>query len=130
MSVTVTGVPELLQRFATLSARSQKGVMRAALRSAARPVVNKAKQIVPVRTGALKRGIQQRVSVTSRVAEASIGYDRKQFYGRFIELGTSKMSAKPFLRPALDGSQNEIESAFLNAWSNAVEQKSAGDEGE
>ena len=30
------------------------------------------------------------------------------FYGRFIELGTSKMTAKPFLRPALESSQDEV----------------------
>jgi len=30
------------------------------------------------------------------------------FYGRFIELGTSKMIARPFLRPALDKSVDGV----------------------
>ena len=37
---------------------------------------------------------------------------RKAFYGRFVERGTSKMAAKPFIRPAYDAKRGEaIEAA-------------------
>jgi HK97 gp10 family phage protein len=35
---------------------------------------------------------------------------RKVYYARFVEFGTVKMSAKPFLRPALNSSKAEIRS--------------------
>jgi len=130
MTVTIQNLPALQRDFANLTAKMQRGVLRDALRAAARPVVASAKSKVPVRTGKLQRGIQQRVSVKSGSAEAIIGFDRKQFYGRFIELGTSKMSAKPFLRPALDESQNQIEQAFAAAVERGINRKAAQNQGD
>lgn len=125
MTVQVQNLPALQRDFSNLTAKMQRGVLRDALRAAARPVVASAKTKVPVRTGALKKGISQRVSVKGSKAEAIIGFRRKDFYGRFIELGTSKMSAKPFLRPALDESQQKIEEAFAQAINRGIERKTA-----
>jgi HK97 gp10 family phage protein len=36
------------------------------------------------------------------------------FYARFVEYGTVKMSAKPFMRPALNGSKSEIKGIVEN----------------
>jgi HK97 gp10 family phage protein len=38
--------------------------------------------------------------------------DGPAFYGKFIEMGTSKMPARPFLRPALEGKRGEAIAAF------------------
>lgn len=123
MAVLIQNLPALRRDFAQLTERMQRGVLRDAMRSAARPVVASAKAKVPVRTGALKRSISHRVSVKRSSAEATIGFDRKIFYGRFIELGTSKMSAKPFLRPALDESEQKIADAFVAAINRGIERK-------
>ena len=125
MAITVHNLPALQRDFANLTSKMQRGVLRDALRAAARPVVASAKSKVPVRTGKLQRGIQQRVHVGAGSADALIGFDRKQFYGRFIELGTSKMSARPFLRPALDESQSKIEQAFIAAIERGINRKTA-----
>lgn len=125
MTVTVHNLQALQRDFSQLTAKMQRGVLRDALRSAARPVVASAKSKVPVRTGALKKGIAQRVSVKTSSAEAIIGFRAKDFYGRFIELGTSKMTARPFLRPALDESQQKIEQAFIAAINRGIERKTA-----
>lgn len=114
------GVPEVLRAFSALSNQAQRVVVRDSLRSAARVVVAKAKQRVPVDTGLLKRSITQNVSVGSGKAEALVGYRKKAFYGGFVELGTSKMRAQPFLRPALDESHTEIEAAFVDALNRTV----------
>lgn len=131
--ITVQNLPALQRDFSNLTDKMKRGVLRDALRSAARPVVASAKSKVPVKSGALKRGIAQRVSVRTNAAEALIGFDRKTFYGRFIELGTSKMSAKPFLRPALDESQQKILEAFYSAINRGIDRKTAilsgGDDG-
>lgn len=54
-----------------------------------------AKQIVPVLTGALRDSLEIRVSGDS----VFIGSDLN--YSTYVELGTSKMTAKPYLIPAL-----------------------------
>lgn len=38
----------------------------------------------------------------SEQAAVLIGPERRFFYGYFLEFGTSKMSARPFMRPAVD----------------------------
>lgn len=132
MAILVQNLPALQRDFSQLTGRMQRGVLRDALRSAARPVVASAKSKVRVRTGALKRGISQRVSVKPGTAEAIIGFRRDEFYGRFVELGTSKMPAYPFLRPALDESQEKILEAFISAVNRGIERKTAalgGDDG-
>lgn len=126
MTIKIENLTALQRDFSNLTSKMQRAVLRDALRSAARPVVASAKSKVPTRTGALKRGIAQRVSVkASGKAEAIIGFDRKQFYGRFVELGTSKMAARPFLRPALDESQQKIEQAFVEAINRGINSKTA-----
>ena len=39
---------------------------------------------------------------------------RAVYYARFVEFGTVKMSARPFLRPALNGTRGEIMSIMEN----------------
>jgi HK97 gp10 family phage protein len=40
--------------------------------------------------------------------------NREAFYSRFVEYGTVKMKAKPFLRPALNSSKAEIKNILEN----------------
>lgn len=42
------------------------------------------------------------------------------FYGKFIEFGTSKMKARPFLRPAFDANVAKIKKLFINLYQKAV----------
>ena len=114
------GVPEVLRAFHALSNNAQRAVIRDSLRSAARVVVAKAKQRVPVKTGLLRRSITQTVSVGGGKAEALVGYRKKAFYGGWVELGNSRMGAQPFLRPALDESHTEIEAAFIAALNRTI----------
>lgn len=125
MSYRVENIGDIQRKFAALKARTQRAVVRDSLRSAARVVVAKAKTKVPVDTGALQRSITQTVTVQDRDRSfALVGYRKKQFYGAFVELGTSKMAAKPFLRPALDESGPEIEKAFVEALQRTIEARS------
>lgn len=61
-------------------------------------VQNKARDLAPRgKTGYLKSSIQARFK-----GNYSWGVDVDADYGVFVEYGTSKMEAKPFLRPAID----------------------------
>lgn len=51
-------------------------------------------------TGRLRASISREVGKVGTVLVARVGTDVA--YGRYLELGTSRMAARPFLRPALD----------------------------
>jgi HK97 gp10 family phage protein len=78
-------------------------------------IENVAKDIVPVRTGNLRRSIHTVAFADGEVVgtsgEVPQGYDTDGIgcivgtntgYGIYVELGTVKMSPRPYLTPALD----------------------------
>lgn len=81
-------------------------LIKAKLSIAALMVERTAKQTCPVRTGTLKR------SITHKVEKRSAAIGSNVEYAPFLELGTSKMSPRPFLRPALEANRNKIEQLF------------------
>jgi len=61
------------------------------------------------KSGLMKGDIAHEVEVRGNTIEGRIGVKRgKAFYAIFIEKGTSKMRARPFLRPAVFGNAAEI----------------------
>ena len=76
--------------------------------TAALMVERTAKQTVPVLTGALKRSITHQPEVPKREVKVGSNLD----YAKYVELGTSKMSARPYLRPALEANMAAIRRLF------------------
>lgn len=74
-----------------------------------------AKRLVPVKSGNLKSKLQIAAEKKKR---KTISYHRikapKVKYMFYVEVGTSKMSGKPFLRPAVDDNQSEINNAVVD----------------
>jgi HK97 gp10 family phage protein len=65
--------------------------------------------------GALKKSIRVvRLHGDPRLNIRIYAGSHKVFYARFVEMGTSKMAARPFLRPALNGSRGEARQILLN----------------
>lgn len=56
----------------------------------------------------------------NRKAASRVGFGRSAFYGVFVELGTRKMKARPFLRPATDENHRSIAKAVNAAISRAL----------
>lgn len=54
--------------------------------------------------GQLRDSVTMTVSAAPDHALAAIGPGPEGFYGRFLEFGTVRMAARPFMRPAFDGS--------------------------
>lgn len=76
-----------------------------------------ARNRIPFQTGAARDSLQMFVdSTTNTVTIGSDGGIRpkgnKQIYLRYLELGTSKMTAKPFLFPALTQAIDEFKARF------------------
>lgn len=58
----------------------------------------KAMRLVPVDTGALKRSILLQIVDDGLAAKMTVG----MHYGPYVEYGTRKMNAQPFVRPAFN----------------------------
>ncbi len=65
---------------------------------------------VPVQTGALQQSIQKSVESTRHGARGRIWTNIP--YGKFVEFGTSRMQARPFMRPAIVLTREAIKAMF------------------
>lgn len=133
IKVTVSGIPELKRALRGLSADMRRKVIRSALRKGAAVIQERAKALAPVlskpapfrRPGTVRKRITVRASKFARQAgnvgvfinvrpirgsaqvrrygRASAHNPNDPFYWRFLEFGTKKMAARPFLAPAAVG---------------------------
>jgi len=115
----------------------QEKVVVGATRAAAKVVADEAKRRVPVDSGLLKKSIgvakakkkdtpkdsvrfyivpKTKVSITQsqiiRGKKHKIRVKGKSFHGHFVEFGTKKMKAKPYLWPAAEASKTKAVKAF------------------
>lgn len=110
--IELKGVDEIIDKLQRIGANVGR-LENQALKNAAEPVLDAAKANVPVRTGKLKKGLKiSKVKVKSGVKFIQVGVDRGDdpgaFYGHFVEFGTSKMPAHPFLQPAFEKNKDVI----------------------
>lgn len=61
-------------------------------------VAQRARSLASVRTGRLKRAILS----LSNGLRGRVGFSEKVPYWKFVEYGTVKMSARPFIRPSVE----------------------------
>ena len=131
---SVDGLAEMDRFLATLPDELQRRMLVSSLRAATKPIIAQAQQNIRQQfggsaryTGVLeagvvaakqrKTGLAARVNIKTRKPRGSKTndvingvrkpYGRDPFYGRFLEFGTSKMNAKPWLRPAAMAKQAE-----------------------
>jgi len=102
----VEGLADLEKKLVALGDVVGVKVLRGALMDAATPIVKAAKEKVPVIEGILQKSIRKRGFVRktgASVVDVYVGPMKpKGWRGHFIEFGTSRSRAKPFLRPAFD----------------------------
>ncbi|KNF07008.1 phage protein, HK97 gp10 family [Gottschalkia purinilytica] len=105
------GMDELLRKLEDMGNVGSR-IENQALKKAAEPILQEAKSNVKVRTGKLKEGLKigsVKSKNGNKYVEIGITKDdtSKIFYGKFLEWGTSKMKARPFLGPAFESKKNE-----------------------
>lgn len=121
----ITGEKELLKFLKVLPEQLQRRVTRQALMASAKPIIKRAKANLSKhkRTGTLKKSVKavsagskifggvgsgKEVTVLVGAIKANgVDFSRDGFYGRFLENGTSKQPARPWMRPALDSGRAE-----------------------
>lgn len=120
-SVQIEGAEELEAKLKAMGAEINTGaVLEEAMMDGAEIVRGAVQSSAPVRSGQLSGSIE--VSKQGREKHSvRIGPTGAGFYGRFLEYGTSKMSARPFVRPAFDGVRVQAEAAISEAIWRAVQ---------
>lgn len=119
----IEGMAALEKALQGLKEQASGRVLRSATMAAAMPIVRAARANIPkgrkghktykgryVAPGFSSRSIKRksRLSRDKSRVEVSIGVKREAYYAvAFVELGTRKMRKQPWLRPAMEGSQNE-----------------------
>src|SRR5574344_1101459 len=109
----------LLKALSAFPKNIQNNVMNGAIRAGANVIRDEARLRAPKKTKELAKSI---VSIKRRAKRNQVkfsvtpakGKNKAGWRAHFIEFGTSKMSAKPFLRPAFESSENKSLDAAKN----------------
>ena len=101
-----------------VNAKVTPGV-EASLNAVGQLIVATAKAIVPVRTGFLQSRITYVVNHVGTTMVCTVFVDDVP-YAAFIEFGTWKMSAQPYIRPAVDEARSAIKELFRSSISLGV----------
>ncbi|MNJ18162.1 hypothetical protein D3C77_124570 [compost metagenome] len=147
-SLTVVGLGDLQADFERLARSVGNKVVRDAVIAGARVARDKTRQATPIKTGKLKKNIEAtRVKQGETPGAATAGVRVKKlagktskarkrpgkkgqstttdyeapFYWRFLEYGTSKMPAAPFIRPTWDANLAEIEKATADKLAEGID---------
>lgn len=151
--VHVQGLKELNDALKQLPERIAKNALRAGVYAGAKVIRDEAKMKAPRYTGpvsqghpppgTLKRSIimkhipeqsglyRQTFYVTVRSGKQYRNQGKKgnlsqdAYYWRWVEFGTAKMSAKPFLRPAFEGQKTGALDAIKNKLAARIEEEAA-----
>lgn len=110
MGIEIDGVDALLRKLGELEDKGKR-VEHAALRGAGDVVKEAIAQEAPVRTGALKRSIvRSNVKTKEGIKLVEVGPDTKSdrgYIARFLEYGTVKMKADPFMSRGYERSKRK-----------------------
>lgn len=136
IDISILGVPELQKKLAALPWALQRKIMRKALRLAGKPVLATAKAMVPVDTGALKKGLKLRaikrnsrgiigVRVTTPSREA-LGLEKDEaYYPAVLEFGIQGKPAHPYMRPAIETNRSKSLDIIKTEVAKGLEQEAA-----
>lgn len=123
--MNLTGFKELADALRELGPRVAKNTLRRAVAAGATVVRTDARSKAPVDTGEMRKDIMVkrerdtkgeasakysvfvRSGKKSRLAGKGRNVQKNSFYWRFLEFGTSKMSARPFMRPAFESKKED-----------------------
>jgi len=119
MDFELKGLDSMIRLFDEAE-RSLLDELDAAVDSGAKLVWDSAVTLVPVRTGNLKSTI---TIVKEKELERIVRAGGSQApYAPFVEFGTPRMAARPFIRPAVEARRAEIMALIHGSWTRAFGQ--------
>lgn len=137
--VTISGLSELLGVMRGLSPAIEQKCLKIAVAAGAQVVRKAAQDLVVRKTGlvarAIRIGFNKKESTPGRVIyhvfvsrKVKIKKGKRTldaFYWRFLEFGTVKMAAKPFMRPAFDTTSREAAEVIKGKLAERIEIEAA-----
>ncbi len=102
--IRVVGIPQAIASLKKYQIKKKKDIKRE-LRRGAFQVADLAKDSVPVDTGRLRGSI---TIDDSDLVRLQMRVGTNVLYGKWVEFGTRKMAARPFLFPAFFSKEGEI----------------------
>lgn len=137
MSANIVGLAQLGRQLLALKASMQGKFLRASVKQGIQPALERARSLIPVgvdahrtykgrkvQPGFAKKSIRAVVTVARDKASASaiLGVKSEAFYAtQFVELGTSKTAARPWLRPAFRGTKQQQESGIAETLKKSIQ---------
>lgn len=127
-AVIITGVEEIDRKLSRFEQSVQKKAIRKATREASKVILEEAKTLVPVDTGALRKSLRVRSLKRSRVkqghqVQTGEGFFKGEtFYGGFVEYGTKRMAAREYLRRAMNSKEAETIQKFRTELGVAIDE--------
>jgi HK97 gp10 family phage protein len=115
MEVEIRGVEQLTRRLSRLSGALRGDAIGRSLLAGAYILEGYAKAQAPVDTGFLRSSIQSE-RLDDDTARVFVGAE----YGAYLEYGTSRMAARPYMRPAADQHLGEIGQAVADTLGNEL----------
>lgn len=135
MEVKLEGLETLLEELETFPGKVERKYLRQALFDSAKPMEDKVKALAPVYSpsegeansehlkkyppGTLRNSVRL-VARNARKGYVRVSLGVGPYYAKFIEYGTLKYSAKPFLRPSYDTEKNGILEKIKSGLSNFI----------
>jgi HK97 gp10 family phage protein len=110
MRVTIEGGDELARKLHKLPGHLRGKYLQDALEEGGKRVVAEASARAPRRPGSgyLATHITSEIVRKGPRAELDVGPERGAWYAHFVELGTRRSRARPFLRPALRARKGDV----------------------
>lgn len=133
ITIQVEGLKELNAALQALPEELRAGPLRRAVSAAAQVVQEQAWVNAPIDEGTLRRAIyrardKENSSAVQETYIVGVRYGRRYrrrrmdaWYWRFLEFGTSRMPADPFLRPAFDATHDRQIEALRARLARAIE---------
>lgn len=112
MTFEFSELTKLVHQIETVDQRVPRAV-RDVIKGAGEKVRDLAKDAAPKATGYLADTIESTMTGNGESSRAEVG--PTAFYGGYVEEGTAKMSAQPYLGPSLDRVGATIEAAIADA---------------
>lgn len=119
VTVKIEGLKELADKLQSFGPKLARNGLRAAVNAGAEVVRKDVQARVPVDTGVMRKAVykkqireesgdtRQTFYVGVRSGKKYQKKNQDAFYWRFLEFGTAKLQARPFIRPAFETKKKE-----------------------
>lgn len=122
-NVELKGAKEIVQTLKDMEEGATE-VLEKASKAGAKIAKNEAKRLCPVRTGRLKNSIDTKKGKSDKLKSSTlVTVGKDVHYASFVELGTASKDSQPFMRPALDNNEKDINDEVARKIADNVQRK-------